>query len=56
MENIQITISKDTVINALSALKVAISNDIELFGKDSSIVIEEEKAYNNLLNAWRVSK
>lgn len=56
MENIQITISKETLINALSALKVAISNDIELFGKDSDIVIEEEKAYNDLLNAWRISK
>lgn len=56
MENIQIIISKETLINALSALKVAISNDIELFGKDSDIVIEEEKAYDDLFNAWRVSK
>lgn len=56
MENIQITISRDTIVNALYALKVAISNDIELFGKDSNAVIEDEKAYNDLLNALRVSK
>lgn len=56
MENIQIIISRDTLINALYALKVAISNDIELYGKDSDNVIEDEKAYNDLLNAWRFSK
>lgn len=56
MENIQITISKETFVIALTSLKASISNDIELFGKDSDIVIEEEKAYNELLNTWRVLK
>lgn len=56
MENKQITISRETLVNALYALKVAISNDIELFGKDSDKVIEVERAYKDLLNAWMVSK